>query len=202
MGLFALQKFTRFLMFFVMKLCYHSCYLVPPSNHPLAAARTDFPDYAFGARPAMPGTSERPIPPKINSYEGETAMPIVSDLTLQKEQEFFAPISTIDYEGKIYPFSYQFRRDLPEEILGAYIYHVPTATAAFVLNSKHFADGFELRSVNLVWAKVADFHLRVLAGEIGPPPGSNFIWKRWRRRECCINILPPPNARWIIPLSN
>jgi hypothetical protein len=129
-------------------------------------------------------------------------MTLFSDSFVQKEQEFFEPVANTDHAFTTYPFSYQFRKDLPENIPGAYIYHIPTGRTAFIISKRYFDCGFELRAVNLVWQKIFDFHKLVLEGEVSPLPGEQVIWRHWTWRECMTHLLPPPDSHWFLHTHN
>lgn len=124
----------------------------------------------------------------------------VLDSVLQSEQTFHEPLTNPEHCIKIYPFTYQYRLYMPEDVFGVYVHDSETGKTALILNRYHFDNGFELQRVHVVWAKMFEFHKEVLTGDIEPEDGEHLIWNYWDWRDCCTNLLPPPNARWIMPL--
>lgn len=126
----------------------------------------------------------------------------LSDSFLQDEQKFFEPMVNPEHSARTYAYGYQYRIDLPEYIFCAYLYSIVTGKSAFILNKRYYNDGFELRAVNVAWQPIFEFHMQVMAGLWEPAEGEEFIRRYWTWQECRTHFLPPPNARWIIPLFN
>jgi hypothetical protein len=124
----------------------------------------------------------------------------LSDSDFSSEQTFFSPLILPEHAVKTYPYGYQHRLYMPENVFGVYVHNTVTGKTAFALNKLYYDSGYELRAVNVVWQKMFDFHLQVLSGDIIPREGDILIWNNWKWEDCRTHLLPPPNAKWIIPI--